>query len=196
MLVSNDGMIRSAITTQLRTQFRNDPNSLVIEELGLCHGSARVDIAVINGSIHGIEIKSDSDRLDRLPDQIRIYDSVLDEITLVSGPRLLTKALDMIPAWWGVTTASLTPDGGVDLQQFRSVQANPERNLVAQVKLLWRSEALALLEQLHAADSVRHKPRAAVYAYLVQIADPDWLREQVRSQLRRRTDWRSAAPSS
>lgn len=99
MFISNDSIIRSAITAQLRAQFGDDPDSLIIEELGLCHGSARVDVAVINGCIHGIEIKSDCDKLDRLPRQIRVYSSVLDEVTLVVAPRLSAKALAMIPGY-------------------------------------------------------------------------------------------------
>ncbi len=193
MFILDDSIIRSAITTQLTAQFGDDPDSLIIEELGLCHGSARVDVAVINGSIHGIEIKSDRDTLDRLPRQIRVYSSVLDEVTLVVAPRHSAKALAMIPRWWGVTLAPLGGDGSIDLQLVRPTQKNPEPNLLSQVKLLWRSEALGLLEELHAANCVRYRQRAVIYGRLVEVANPDWLRAKVRSQLRRRTDWRSGA---
>ena len=33
---------------------------LLIHELGVCAGLARVDIALVNGSLHGFEIKSEA----------------------------------------------------------------------------------------------------------------------------------------
>lgn len=46
---------------------------LVVEELGLFHGASRVDLAVVGRSLHGYEIKSDRDSLDRLEQQAADY---------------------------------------------------------------------------------------------------------------------------
>ena len=35
----------------------------IVDDLGLRHGVARVDVAVVNGIIHGYELKSDKDNL-------------------------------------------------------------------------------------------------------------------------------------
>ena len=43
------------------------------------------DIAVINCSIHGYEIKSDLDTLMRLPQQLEFYAMTLQKLTLVVG---------------------------------------------------------------------------------------------------------------
>ena len=49
---------------------RSEPNTVFLEELGLCQGDARVDYAVINGAMNGYEIKSDRDKLVRLPHRL------------------------------------------------------------------------------------------------------------------------------
>lgn len=41
-------------------------DTIIVDELPICWGDARIDLAVINGRINGYEIKSDRDTLDRL----------------------------------------------------------------------------------------------------------------------------------
>src|ERR1700730_13066876 len=81
--------IRDALKRKLRSFYANDPSTLIVDELGLRHGIARVDVALINGIIHGFELKSDRDTMRRLPSHMRVYNSVMDRITLVVGQRLL-----------------------------------------------------------------------------------------------------------
>ncbi len=168
-----------------------DPDTLVVDELGLRHGRARVDIAVVNGSIHGYEIKSDHDTLQRLPEQVRIYDSVLDYTTLVVGPRHSERALPLLPEWWGVERVEADGEEEVRFSTLRIAQRNPAPDPVGIAKLLWRSEALALLEELGAANGVRSKPRAEVYARLAEAVPLEWLQASVRRQLKSRTGWRA-----
>ncbi|WP_052770006.1 sce7726 family protein [Paenibacillus sp. IHB B 3415] len=59
-------------------EFTLDSTTIVVDELDVCFGSARVDVAVINGRLHGFEIKSESDNLDRLPSQIEFYSRVFE----------------------------------------------------------------------------------------------------------------------
>ena len=61
----------------------------VFEEVGLLQGEARPDFLLVNGSLHGYEIKSDLDTLRRLDNQIRVYSKVLDLVTIVATPRHL-----------------------------------------------------------------------------------------------------------
>jgi hypothetical protein len=49
----------------------------MLDEFGLEHGEVRVDVAVINGELHGYEIKSERDTLERLPRQVKAYSAVL-----------------------------------------------------------------------------------------------------------------------
>ena len=82
MCESNDAEIRAAFHKQRLCYSHSLDDALVIDELGIMHGKARVDIAVINGSIHGYEIKSSMDTLKRLPRQMAAYDSCFQNVKL------------------------------------------------------------------------------------------------------------------
>ena len=77
-----DSDVRKAAYARLLSHARTCPNTLVIDELGLDHGSCRIDIAVINGHIRGLEIKAEADTLDRLPHQVAAYGEVVDKASL------------------------------------------------------------------------------------------------------------------
>ena len=186
-----DCQIRKALKHGLQARYSGDGKTVIIEELGLRHGAARVDVAVVNGLLHGFEIKSDKDTLRRLPDQAKTYGSVLDRVTLVVGHRHFGEATQIVPTWWGIQVASMGPDGGICISNVRVPLDNPCPSPVAVAKLLWRDEALALLEELGKADGVRSKPRAAIYARLAEVCVLDQIRAKVRQQLRTRTGWRS-----
>lgn len=189
-----DGDLRVALTHRLVRRHAHDPHTLILQELGLRHGRARVDVAVVNGSLHGYELKSDSDSLVRLSRQARIYGSVLDRVTLVVGRRHAEAAMQMIPDWWGVQMAEMGPRGGILFSSLRRAKNNPSLDPVAVAKLLWREEALELLDQLGAAKGFKSKPRAAIYARLAEVAHPEEIRSRVRDRLRGRTGWRSGGP--
>lgn len=187
-----DYHLRTALKRKLHARYFQDPDTLIVDELGLRHGAARIDVAVINGVIHGFELKSDCDNLKRLPSQIKIYNSVLDRITLVVGNRHIEEAGSLVPDWWGIKLAERGARGGIRFTDVRRPQRNPFQDILAVCKLLWREEALTLLEELDKAEGVRSKPRAMIYAKLAEAADPDLIRSWVRHQMRSRTNWRSA----
>jgi len=101
----NDRDIRVVLKEELLRQYVNDEDTLVLDEVGLRHGTARIDLVVVNDRLHGYEIKSDRDSLKRLLDQVRVYSSVMDRMTLVVGYRHAYDALRMVPEWWGVRLA-------------------------------------------------------------------------------------------
>ncbi len=189
-----DADLRTALLRKLDRRHSRDPQTLILQELGLRHGAARVDVAVVNGSLHGYELKSDSDSLGRLARQARVYSSVLDRVTLVAGRCHVEEAMGLVPGWWGVHVAEMGPRGGVLFSSVRRARNNPSQDIVAVAKLLWREEALDLLHQVGAASGVRSKPRAAIYARLAEVARPEEIRSRVRHQLRNRTGWRSGGP--
>ncbi len=86
-VIMRDSDVRKALHSRVLRDHHNDPNTLVLNELGLRHGACRVDVAVVNGSLHGYELKSDMDTLERLPAQVGLYGKVLDKATLVVGAR-------------------------------------------------------------------------------------------------------------
>jgi len=187
----NEQDIRTALKAELMRKYAKDDNTLVLDELGIGHGAARIDLVVVNHQLHGYEIKSDRDSLKRLPDQIRAYSSIMDRVTLIVGYKHAYDALRMVPEWWGVRLAETKKQsGGVVLSGARPARNNPKVDLNAVVALLWRDEALAILEELGAADGMRSKRRSEIYRRLVELSDPDSLRSRIRQQLKRRKGWR------
>lgn len=186
-----DYQIRSALRRKLLVRYSRDPETFILDELGLRHGAARIDVVVVNNILHGFELKSDRDTLKRLPRQARIYNCVLDRITLIVGYRHVYDALKIVPEWWGVKLVELGQRGAIKFSEVRRPRNNPSPNILAIAKLLWRDEALALLDEIGAANGIRSKPRAALYARLAEVADLNLLRDRVHRQLRCRTNWRS-----
>jgi hypothetical protein len=172
---------------ELAKQSANQPDTGVIDELGLCRGQVRIDLAVVNGLLHGYEIKSDRDRLDRLPSQVEVYSKVLDRATIVVGPRHLEEARRTVPGWWGVLRVAGT---GADLRlvSARRARDNPNQVPRALVELLWREEALALLETRQADHGVRSKPRPAVWDRVCEAFDASEIATAVREGLKTRMD--------
>jgi hypothetical protein len=191
-LTMRDREIRGAVKNSLLAQFLFDPDTLIVEELGLQHGAGRVDIAVINGELHGYELKSDQDTLRRLPAQIQTYNSVFDRLTLVVTPHHLDRAIEIAPVWWGVVLAENWGEAGVHFGTVRACGSNPSVSNLATAKLLWRDEALQLLEERGFARGMRSKPRGVIYSRVVELFDLPELQASVRKQLRSRKGWRSA----
>jgi len=187
---NHEGVVRKALKRWLDAEYGAPPETIVIEELGLRHGLARVDLAVVNGCLHGFEIKSESDRLTRLPTQARIFSEVLDHVTLVAAERHIANALRMIPGWWGLLSASCS-DKGVAFSEVRETRTNPAPDHVALAKLLWRHEALSFLNAVGHGEGFASKPRAAVYARLATVTTRKELTARIRECFLSRSDWRS-----
>lgn len=186
----NDYQLRHALKVKVLARHAKDPETRIIDELGLQHGLARIDIAMVNGIVHGFELKSDQDNLKRLPHQIQIYNSVLDKVTLVVGLRHAREATRLVPDWWGIKIATVASRGAFEFESYRVARTNPSLDPLSVSKLLWREEALILLDELGEAEHVRRKARAMVYARLAEVADLASIRERVRRQLKSRTNWR------
>ena len=85
MIKLNDKYYRELLIEELIETHSNEPDTRIIHELGIDFGSNRVDVAVVNGIIHGYEIKSDCDTLDRLPRQIQSYNKLFERMTVVTA---------------------------------------------------------------------------------------------------------------
>lgn len=186
--------IREALRSHLQGVWGECPETVVIEELGLCQGRVRVDVAAVNGTLHAFEIKSDRDRLDRLPTQVEVYSKVVDRATIVVGARHIDSALEIVPAWWGVLLVGVESDG-VRLEPVRGGSSNPARDPRALVELLWREEALSLLEARDSARGVKSKPRAEIWDRVCECCEVDEIAAVVRDRLRSRAGTASPARS-
>ena len=180
-----DSEVRPALRSRLLTQHARGTDTVVIEELGLCRGQVRVDLAVVNGSLHGFEIKSDRDSLRRLGTQVETYSKVLDRATIVTGLRHLPEVSGTVPTWWGILSIHPSKNG----PRFKTVRRegkNPQRDPRALVELLWLDEAIALLERRDATRGVRGKPRPVVWDRVCENFDVEEIAATVCSRLKAR----------
>src|SRR5665213_2389844 len=103
--------VRIEVRRMLSMKHAGDPDTRIVEEMGVWSGSVRIDLAVINGELNGYELKSDRDTLERLPLQVELYSKVFDHLTLVVGKRHAKKARAQLPPWWGIFVAEETVNG-------------------------------------------------------------------------------------
>ncbi len=181
--------IRNRLHYSLNEEFLSDSSTLIIDELGLCQGNARVDIAVVNGLIHGYEIKSESDTLERLPGQISVYNKVLDEITIVTSNKHIESVKKLVPEWWGIEVA-IALDNEIELSTLRKAYKNPDIEAYFVVQLLWREEALDILRQFELDRGYVSKSRKKIWEKLVDSFSLSDLQYYVREKLKSRKDWR------
>ena len=177
--------IRKSLNHKVLSLFPEEQDAIVINEFGICQGAARIDLAVINGSIHGFEIKSENDTLERLPSQQETYNKVFDTITIVTGDKYIAKVTARIPSWWGIMRAR-QKGKSVVLENIRECKDNPNIDPYSLVQLLWHSEALCILEKYNLANGVRSKPRRYVWSALAQNIPIQQLSELIRETLKKR----------
>jgi hypothetical protein len=187
--------IRPALRAEVLSSVAKNDDVAVFEELGICRGRVRVDLAVVNGTLDGYEIKSDRDSLRRLGAQIDFYSRVLDRATLVVGERHLTDAVAVLPSWWGILRVEPTP-GRPRFGVVREGRVNPERNPRALAELLWLDDALALLERCGAARGVKGKPRRLVWDRVCERCEVEEIGEAVRTSLKARVARQVPRPPS
>lgn len=166
----------------------NEPDSLVIDELGIMEGAFRVDVAVVNGKLHGYEIKSAKDNLDRLAAQQCAYNKVFDKLTLVVDERHVENAVKLVPPCWGLMVAGLR-NGSPYLDEIWPARLNFDVDPYVLCQLLWREEALALLRKKKLSLGLWHKPRKVLWRKLANCVEKEELKTLVRSTLKARTKW-------
>lgn len=176
--------VRKKLHDFLSFKLINDEESVLIHELGLCQGEARVDIAIVNGSLMGYEIKSDSDNLERLPGQIEIYNKVMDSVTIVTGKFHTEKVINAVPSWWGIMEAEKLNKEDIELTNVREPRKNLKIDPYSLVQLLWKEEALELLTTLGLEKGCLSKPRKVIWEKLVKNVSLEDLKSYVRQQLK------------
>lgn len=182
--------IRCALREEMARMHNGEPDTLIVEELGLCQGVARVDLAVVNGTVHGYEIKSERDTLARLPSQTGVYNRTLEFVTVVAAKSHTASARLLIPQWWGIWEATKR-SSKVELRIVRKARRNPRLDSYAIAQLLWRSEALQALSERGLSCGMLSKSRRQLWECLASSVTIAELGSIVREQLKRRGEsWR------
>ena len=179
-----DFEIRQFLHLNLKTDIRK-----TFDEVELNRGSARIDILAIDDCMHGFEIKSDHDTLNRLEHQIKIYNMVFDKVTLVVGEKYLNKAKLIIPDWWGIILAEDTGNE-IKLVEIKNPEINSKVNPRILVQLLWRDELKKLLKDRNSLRGFSSKNKNILGKRLIQVLSIDDLKLSVRETLKNRVDWK------
>ena len=175
--------VRVPLRTMVRRDFPND--SIFLEEMVVPEHDTRIDLAVVNGSLHGFEIKSDADTLRRLPSQRDSYNALFDQVSLIVGARHIKTALPLIPEWWGVAMAVRTKHS-VGIEWERVPTQNPNPDPTTAVKLLCRTEIEKVIRETGLCSATSKYYVYELTGMLMANLSPDLLRSVVRSVLKQR----------
>lgn len=186
-----DAEIRPFLRQRLEQLYAGE-KVILIDEFPLHGGDIRADIVAMNGSLHGYEIKSDRDTLDRLPRQVGAYSGVFDRASIVVSEKHLKPARLLLPEWWEILLVQCV-GGGVCFKCLRRSKPNPSRQGMALASLLWKAEALSLLTSLGLDSGMRAANMSEIMDRLVENVPVKELAHQVRHKLLARGDWLSAS---
>jgi hypothetical protein len=180
--------IADAVEGRLRADHMGEV-TLFRRELGICVGAGRVDVAAVNGSLTGCEVKSARDGLGRLAGQVELYGRVVDFAVLAverSRPQLVMQRL---PSWWGVWHVTRADDGEVTLEVLREATRNPDVQSLAVAQLLWRDEAFDVLRGYGLHRGLSSASRWRLWEIIARELPLDEVREVARLRLKARQEW-------
>ncbi len=160
-----------------------DPSTRVIDELGIFEGKFRIDVAVVNGYLHGYEIKSAEDNLIRLDSQQAAYNKVFDKLTLVADEAHVEEAMKVVPPWWGLMVAGMR-DGVPYVDEIWAPRLNPEVDPYAICQLLWKEEAMSILSSRRLSAGLLAARRRVLWETLTFSIELNELKEIVRDTLK------------
>jgi len=186
-----EAALRRALLEQLRANAQ--ASDLIIEELGVEQGAARIDVAVAAQRFAGYEIKSDFDTLDRLARQMHAYHRVFDTLTIVTTDAYVAQVAVLLPAWWGIVVGRVAADHGVVLETIRGPSSHPYQDARSLASLMWRDDAYAFaLEHLDSGVKSR-ATRDALYDLIAESVPVEAIKARVRTLLHQRLEIRQQA---
>ncbi|WP_394677534.1 sce7726 family protein [uncultured Sphingobacterium sp.] len=184
-----DPEIRRIFKETELAHYLNDRDSRVIDELNLPVAKARIDIAIVNGALHGFEIKSASDTLKRLPDQMEAYAKIFDYLSVITEEKYLSKIQELVPKWVGLFVCKEIK-GKIGVKRVRKGKINRTKQGFFLAKLLWRDELIEILTENQI--TFRKKDRNWI---LCEILSNNLHTEKlsliVRDKLKGRSDWKN-----
>lgn len=190
--LAHDRGIRSHLRWRLEHATASHSETIVVDELPVCSGIARVDLAVLNGSLHGFEIKSERDSLTRLFAQAEYFSEVMDHVTLVVVDQFKDHAAEIVPPWWTISIV-LRRGSAVFFETVREGQRNPAISVLSFLEFLWRDEAYQIAVEAGVSSGLKSANKLKIYSRLAELIPWDLLHSVVLQKLRFRL---SSGPSS
>jgi hypothetical protein len=190
-----EARIRSDIRNQLMSRFAGRVGgALLIEEMEVCSGKARVDMAIICDRLIGIEIKGPNDDLHRLSWQVSQYSRCFDHVVLVVHDGLAGAARELIPAWWGIVVGTAQEEA-YKYRLLRRPRKNLNLDAEATLALLWREEITDLWRDLLGEPLPKKASKRNLRQQLVSAVTSHKLRCAGISLLKARREWRAISIS-
>ncbi|HAQ6198865.1 TPA: sce7726 family protein [Enterococcus faecium] len=183
MLKMKDRDIRTLTLNELYQKHANETNTKVINEMGLINGESRIDIAVINGILHGYELKSESDNLLRLPKQIENYNKIFERMTIVTDRKYLENVKELVPDWWGIMIVKNDRTGLREIRKGRKIKTQDEEALL---NLLWKEEYNGLIDLLGYPKSLKRMRKKQVFDILLEDNRKSIIKKYIYDALRAR----------
>lgn len=181
-----EAALRSALREFLAPKLSR--SDLMVEELGLEKRATRIDLAIAADRLHGYEIKSDFDTLDRLAHQMHAYHRIFDTLTVVTTTHFVGEVDQLLPRWWGILVGERDDAGRIVLRVVREADANDRQEPHSLAALLWKDEALAFAHARSLAHSRATRPQLCdLIAEAVALDD---LKSHVTKILRERPQLR------
>lgn len=187
--VITEQAIRRFVKARLPRLVRNVSKAFLVEEMEVCSGRARIDLAVIGDRLIGIEIKGPRDDVTRLPGQAKAFSQCFDQVVLIVHESLVNKARALIPDWWGLVRGQRVA-GRIRYRVERYPEPNPSLNIEMVLALLWREEVDALLAELLGSNPKPRATKRSIRAELLAHVEPLVLHHASLRKLRERTEWR------
>lgn len=182
----SDKCIRPVLLSELRSRYDNCSNTSIFEEFSIPRPSARIDVAVVNGSISGFEIKSDLDTLSRLKFQIPAYECYFEEMTLVTTAKHIDSSRIAIPARWGIKVFSKT-DTSYAIEHVRHPKKRIRLCLSSQLHSLHMSELKCIIR--NSSKRTTPSPKACkeeLVDFLIKTQTRSFLRGSILQALKSR----------
>lgn len=183
-----DPCIRKILRKTELAHYILDPESIVVEELKIPLTKSRIDIAVVNGNLHGYEVKSASDSLSRLPHQIMGYSKVFDLITIATEAKYAERIYKLVPEWIGIIVCE-NINGLPIIKLVQNASQNPAKEGLFVAKLLWHDELIELASTFN----VPHKKSDRNWLLCQSISthiDLEQISKFVRLKLKSRQNWK------
>ncbi len=179
--------MRSTLINELN-RINEQHDYRIIEELTVCDGEARVDVAVANGRLCGYEIKSDADNLDRLSIQQECYDKTFDTVSIVVGEKFKDKIEECIPDYWGIYFVR-DYKGNCKITKKRNAKINKNIDAAALLELLWKEELISLLK-MAGVKGISGKNKRVLRKMAKETISLKKIRDYTRETIKNRQNWR------
>lgn len=173
-----------------RSEFINNPETVVINELDVCFGNAIIDVAAVNGEIYGFEIKSEQDSLERLPSQARFYAKVFNKVSLVASEKHCSKAKEILPSYWGIDCV-YRKNGCLVLENIRPASLNQEVDTLSLLMFLWKNELLELFYNNGITKGIKSKTRIELAKKAAKELPAELINNFVKHKLKSRKGWKA-----